>query len=310
MRPATAADGHDASAQAEAAAYSVAASRIQLPPGPWTTVLGGLCARFPKVSYEHWLDRIVRGRVLDAQGDAIAIDTPYRVGAEIRYFREVADEPAIAGQETVLHVDAHLVVVDKPHFLPVVPSGRFVRETLLARLLRRLGNPHLAPLHRLDRDTAGLVMFSANPDTRAVYHALFRKRLIVKHYQAIAPPLHDMAFPLQRCSHIARGEPFFRMREVADTESDSSTRIDVLERGTTLWRYALQPMTGRKHQLRVHMAALGAPIVNDRCYPTLCDADDDDARPLQLLASALAFDDPLDGRARRFDSALRLQDLD
>ncbi|MET0329607.1 MAG: pseudouridine synthase [Luteimonas sp.] len=281
----------------------VPASRLQLPPGPWTTVLDALSARFPQVSEATWRDRIARSRVLDADGAAIALDTPYRLGAEIGYYREVADEPAIVAVERILHADDHLVVADKPHGLPVAPTGAFVTQTLLTRLIATLGNAGLVPLHRIDRGTAGLVLFSANPGTRAQYQALFRESRIAKTYEALAPPLPDTAFPLLRRSRIARGEPFFRMREV-EGEANSETRIDVLERGPTSWRYALSPVSGRKHQLRVHMAALGAPILHDPWYPEL--RDDTRDVPLQLLAKALAFDDPLDGRPRRFESALRL----
>ena len=284
------------------------ASRLQLPPGAWRTVLDGLCARFPAIPREVWLDRFARRRVLDAAGTPLAVDAPYRVGAEIRYFREVADEAPIPFEETVLHVDAHLVVADKPHFLPVTPAGGHVRETLLARLVQRLGNPDLVPLHRIDRDTAGLVLFSANPTTRDAYQSLFRQRRIHKCYEALAPALPGLTFPLVRASRLEKGEPFFRMREIEGVVN-SETRIDVIERTDALWRYMLEPVSGRKHQLRVHMAALGAPILNDRVYPKLVPADGMDdgfARPLKLLARALAFDDPLSGAARRFESTLAL----
>jgi tRNA pseudouridine32 synthase/23S rRNA pseudouridine746 synthase len=294
-------------------------SRLQLPPGAWTTVLDCLCDRFPAIDREAWADRFERGRVLDAGGDPLPADAPYRVGAEVRYFREVADEPAIPFAEAVLHVDGHLVVADKPHFLPVTPAGGFVRETLLARLVQRLGNPHLVPLHRIDRDTAGLVLFSANPDTRAAYQALFRERRIRKHYEAIAPALPGQPFPFVRSSRIEPGTPFFRMQEV-DGAPNSETRIAVLSReaaskgtvagegGPALWRYALEPVTGRKHQLRVHMAALEAPILNDRWYPRAAGGPvpDDYARPLKLLARTLAFNDPVDGRPRSFESAFHI----
>ncbi|QNP39678.1 RluA family pseudouridine synthase [Lysobacter solisilvae (ex Woo and Kim 2020)] len=287
-------------------ANGLAASRLQLPPGPWHTVLDCLCARFPLIPREVWLDRFARGMVLDANGAPLAVDAPYRLGAEIRYFREVADEAAIPFQETLLHVDAHLVVADKPHFLPVTPAGGHVRETLLARLVQRLGNPDLVPVHRIDRDTAGLVLFSADPATRAAYQALFRERRIHKRYEAIAPALPGQAFPLVHASRLEVGEPFFRMREV-DGVANSETRIEVIERMGDAWRYALEPVTGRKHQLRVHMATLGAPIRNDRLYPQLVAAAADDySRPLQLLARALAFVDPLSGVERRFESQLRL----
>lgn len=287
-------------------ANGLAASRLQLPPGPWRTVLDCLCARFPAIAREVWVDRFARGRVLDAGGAALAVDAPYRLGAEIRYFREVADEADIPFVETLLHVDAHLVVADKPHFLPVTPAGGHVRETLLARLVRRLGNLDLVPLHRIDRDTAGLVLFSADPGTRAAYQALFRQRRIRKRYEAIAPALPGLAFPRVHVSRLEAGEPFFRMREVEGTPN-SETSIEAIERAGAWWRYALEPVTGRKHQLRVHMAALGAPIRNDRLYPELVPAaGGDHTRPLQLLARSLAFVDPVGGQVRCFESGLRL----
>lgn len=282
-------------------------SRLQLPPGPWHSLLDGLCARFPRIDRETWASRFARGLVQDASGAPLDAHTPYRVGLEIRYFREVSHEPAIPFEERVLHVDTHLVVADKPHFLPVVPAGAYVRETLLARLVHRLDNKALAPLHRIDRETAGLVLFSADASTRAAYQALFRTHAIRKRYEALAPPLPALAFPHTYRSCLVPGEPFFRMRE-GDGAPNSETRIDVIERGDTRWHYALEPVTGRKHQLRVHMAALGAPILGDRLYPhTLQDAGDVDGRqdfehPLALLAKSLEFVDPCTGERRFFES--------
>ena len=281
----------------------VPASRLQLPPGEWSTVLDALCARFPAIPRATWIDRFARGRVLGGDGMALAVDAPYRVGLEVGYYREVAQEPVIEAEAQVLHLDAHLLVADKPHGLPVVPSGGFVEQTLLTRLMRAHDVPDLAPLHRLDRATAGLVLFSVNPASRGAYQALFRERRIDKQYEALAPPLPDRVFPLRRCSRIERGTPFFRMHETAG-EANSETGIDVVERGVDVWRYALSPVTGRKHQLRVHMAALGAPILHDPWYPTL--RAHAEALPLQLLARSLAFVDPLDGMPRLFESRQRL----
>ncbi|MCW4454015.1 pseudouridine synthase [Flavobacterium sp. MXW15] len=281
-------------------------SRLQLPPGPWATLLEGLCARFPRVAPAQWRDRFRRGRVQDAQGRALAPGQPWRTGLEIVYFREVADEPAIPFAEAVLHADEHLVVADKPHFLPVTPAGGHVRETLLARLVARLGNRQLVPLHRIDRATAGLVLFSADPASRAAYQALFRERRIGKQYEALAPALPAMAFPHVRESRLEPGEPFFRMRE-ADGPANAITRIRVLEAAGPVWRYGLEPVSGRKHQLRVHMAALGAPILGDDCYPQLRGRrEDEHARPLQLLARSLRFVDPLSGEVREFRSRREL----
>jgi len=278
-------------------------SRLQLAPGPWSCLLEGLCARFPAIPRETWCARFARGRVQDAQGRALAPDAPWRVGQEIVYFREVVDEASIPFAESVLYQDAHLLVADKPHFLPVVPSGRFVQETLLARLRARTGLAELVPLHRIDRATAGLVLFSVDPATRGAYQALFRERRIDKHYEALAAPCPQRIFPCQVASRLVRGEPFFRMREV-DGAPNSLTRVAVLERGPDLWRYALEPVTGRKHQLRVHMASLGIPIQHDPLYPVLQPqhAPEDFSRPVKLLARSLAFRDPLCGALRQFQS--------
>ncbi|MET1023436.1 MAG: pseudouridine synthase [Pseudoxanthomonas sp.] len=288
-------------------AFIPIASRLQLPPGNWATLLEGLCARFPQIPAAQWQARFERGLVRNAHGVALAPGDRWRTGLEIVYFREVQDELTIPFAEQVLHQDAHLLVADKPHFLPVVPAGRFVRQTLLARLRARTGCQDLAPLHRIDRATAGLVLFSVNRQSRAAYQALFRDRAIEKHYEALAPALPQMQFPAERRSCLARGDPFFRMAETPG-EANSLTRIAVLERGEGDWRYGLEPVTGRKHQLRVHMAALGAPIRNDRLYPSLqADIDGDDfAHPLKLLARSVRFIDPVCGALRHFDSQLRL----
>ncbi|KOB00555.1 pseudouridylate synthase [Xanthomonas arboricola] len=280
------------------------ASQFQLPSGPWSTVLEALRACFPGVDAATWQDRFARGRVLDAEGSALDASAPYRLGAEILYFREVVDERVIPFAEMVVHADAHLVVACKPHFLPVVPAGAYVHQTLLTRLVRRFDNPALVPLHRIDRDTAGLVLFSANPATRGIYQALFRERRIRKHYLAVAPPLPGLRFPYVHRSRLEPGEPFFRMREGVG-EPNSETVIDVVARGVDTWTYRLEPVTGRKHQLRVHMAALGAPILHDRFYPELEDQrPDDPERPLQLFAHTLAFDDPITGEPRRFTATI------
>ncbi|MGC1548137.1 MAG: pseudouridine synthase [Rhodanobacter sp.] len=285
---------------------STSPSTVHLPPGPWSTVLDALCAHFTAIDRAQWLDRMARGRVQDAQGVVVTPQTPYRVGLCIRYWREVPDEAPIPFAETMLHVDEHLVLVDKPHFLPVVPAGRFVEETLLARLIKRLGNSQLVPLHRIDRLTAGLVLFSANPASRATYQALFRERMITKRYEALAPALPDIEFPRVRHSRMEAGEPFFRMHET-DGLPNSETRIEVIARGDGDWHYALYPHTGRKHQLRVHMAGLGAAIRNDPLYPVLAqEQDDDHARPMKLLAQGLTFTDPLSGELRQFESRYSL----
>lgn len=293
-------------------------SRTRLPAGDWRTVLDGLCARFPAIPRAAWASRFARGLVTTLDGTPLAADAPHRAGLALRYYREVASEPQVAARERIVHADAELVVVDKPHGLPVAPVGAYVHETLLARLARARGDHALAPLHRLDRATAGLVLLSANPATRAAYHALFRERRIVKIYRALAPPLPALEFPHVRRSRIVRGTPFFRSAEVAG-EPNAQTTIDVLERRGDLWLYELRPLSGRKHQLRLHMAALGAAIAGDTWYPEVAprggahaDAAADGSAPtgapaeeppLRLVAHRLEFTDPIDGSARVYTSA-------
>lgn len=282
------------------------ASTLYLPPGSWVTVLDCLCEHFSAIGREQWLDRIARGRVLDAQGQAITLDLAYKEGLRIHYFREVPDEKVIPVLETILYADEHLIVADKPHFLPVTPAGEYVEQTLLRRLIRRLDNPHLVPLHRIDRHTAGLVLFSANPQSRSAYQSLFPTRKIDKYYEAIAQALPQQAFPLVHKSRLVDGEPFFRMQEGPGV-SNTETAVQVLEKNGDLWRYGLSPVTGKKHQLRVHMTALGASICNDPFYPqVLKDVEDDYANPLKLLARGLRFSDPLSGVERVFESRIRL----
>jgi tRNA pseudouridine32 synthase/23S rRNA pseudouridine746 synthase len=283
-------------------------STLHLPRGDWATVLDCLCAHFPSINRDVWLERMARGRVLDADGQPLGPQHAYREGQRVHYFREVPVETEIPFVEQILHCDEHLLVVDKPHFLPVVPSGSYVEQTLLARLVKRLDNPQLVPIHRIDRLTAGLVLFSVNPQSRNDYQQLFRERNISKVYEAIAPALPKQVFPQVRKSRMLEAKPFFRMQEAEGTPN-SETRIEVREVRGELCRYGLYPLTGKKHQLRVHLAALGAGICNDPFYPQLTvdsDAVDDYKLPLKLLAQELAFTDPLSGEQRFFRSQLKL----
>lgn len=285
----------------------VGVSRVRLPAGSWPDLLSFLCAQFPSVDAEQWRSRFARGRVLDEQDRPVAQDEPYRAGALIAYYRELPPEAPIPFEASVLFQDEHLLVVDKPHFLPVMPAGRFLQETLLVRLKQRLGLQDLVPLHRIDRGTAGVVVFSVNRQTRAQYQMLFPQRRVDKCYEAWAPAQPTLDFPRVHRSRLIAGTPFFRMCE-AEGDANSETRIEVMAVAGDLARYRLLPLTGRKHQLRVHLAALGAPIINDPFYPELRpQLEDDYTRPMQLLARSIAFTDPLNGRAHRYDS---LRDLE
>ncbi|SFC11860.1 tRNA pseudouridine32 synthase / 23S rRNA pseudouridine746 synthase [Polaromonas sp. OV174] len=286
--------------------HGVSPSCVGLPAGDWPTFTEFLVQRFPAITRATWLQRMRDGEVVDEFGAAVTAERPYRGHMRLYYYRALPSEARIPFEATVLFQDAHLVVADKPHFLPVTPSGHYLQETLLVRLKNLLGIDTLIPLHRIDRETAGLVLFCIQPAERDAYQALFRQRDISKHYEAIAPWRAGQTFPLLRKTRIEEDEPFFRQREVPG-EPNSETLIELLEIKGERARYALSPVTGKKHQLRVHMNALGLPIQNDSMYPPReVTPDDDYSQPLQLLAKSIAFTDPLTGQARRFQSGLSL----
>lgn len=287
----------------------VGASCVALPAGSWPTLADFLQHRFPNIGGSVWVARMLRGEVLDAAGTPLAPNAPYRPHSKIYYYRSVAAESPIPFEAEVLYQDDHLVVADKPHFLPVTPAGCYVQQTLLVRLKRQLGIDTLAPIHRIDRETAGLVLFSVQPQTRDRYQALFRERAVSKRYEAIAPWRADLELPLVVRSRLVESAAFMQMAEVAG-EPNAETAIELLEVKEGFARYALRPSTGQKHQLRAQMNALGIPIMSDRIYPQLlpqaADGAEDFSQPLQLLAQSLEFVDPVGGQLRRFESRLRL----
>jgi tRNA pseudouridine32 synthase/23S rRNA pseudouridine746 synthase len=286
----------------------IGASHLHLPAGPWRSLLDGLCDVLPGVDRATWLARLQQGKVL-FQGQPLAVDSPYREGMRVEYFREVVNEREIPFAVEILHHDEHLLVVDKPHFLAVAPAGQWVEQTVLRRLQRQLQLPELVPLHRLDRLTAGVMLLSCQRSSRDAYLSLFRQQRMHKVYEAVAGPLPGLAWPYQAAHCLQPGEPFFRMQAVSGP-ANAWTTLQVLERGSAYWRYRLQPQTGRKHQLRVQMAALGAPLRHDPLYPQLQAHDVDDfTQPLQLLARSLHFDDPLSGLPRHFLSQRQLLPL-
>jgi tRNA pseudouridine32 synthase / 23S rRNA pseudouridine746 synthase len=260
-----------------------------------------------------WQSRLEKGMVCDAQGQSLPRDTPYLPGMRIYYWRDAGFEPRIAFDERIIYQDAHLLVADKPHFLPVTPTGRYVKETLLVRLKQRTGLPDLTPMHRIDRDTAGLVMFCIRAQDRNRYAQIFREQGVRKIYECIAPFSQAMAFPRVHTSRLETSpQTFMQMVETAGMPN-TETHIALLERlppPHADWaRYRLQPVSGKRHQLRVHMNALGLPIRGDGIYPRLSPetAQPDHAQPLQLLAQALAFRDPVTGLAHQFQSQLHLK---
>ncbi|TWI63717.1 tRNA pseudouridine32 synthase / 23S rRNA pseudouridine746 synthase [Pseudoduganella lurida] len=280
----------------------VTPSYLWLPEGDWPDLLAFMVANYPAVTEAQWRERMARGDVVDAQGTPLRPDSPYKRQLRIFYYRELDYEAPIPFAEEILYQDEHIVVADKPHFLPTIPTGRFLKETLLVRLRAKLGIEDLVPIHRLDRETAGIVVFSSNLDSRGAYQSLFQKRLVQKEYEALAGPLPGRTFPFSYKSRMVQGDKFFTMKE-EEGEPNSETMLDVIEQRGEHVLYRLWPHTGRQHQLRVHLAALGIPIVNDAFYPVALPCKQDDvSSPLKLLARSLGFPDPLTGEWRQFES--------
>ncbi len=295
----------------------VGPTRLRVPSsGPWATIAEYVVDRFDHLNADDLYRRFDAEEIVGADGSPIDRGTTLGAHRFVWYYRDLPTEEPVPFEEEILHVDDDLVVIDKPHFLPTTPGGRYLRESALVRLRTRLDNPDLTPIHRLDRATAGLVMFSTRPETRGAYQSLFEKRQVTKVYEAVsalpaewdpsAPALAGNRVPVVYRNHIEsrRGE----LRVIVDDsrEPNSETVIEVLGTGVsasgrTVLHTILRPHTGRMHQLRVHLAALGVGILGDRWYPDLLPEEPDDhALPLQLLARELEFTDPLSGMPRRF----------
>ena len=291
----------------------VGATRLHVPlTGEWPTVAAYMIERFFHLEPQRLLERFDRGDIVTADGSPVARDAPLGSVEFVWYYREPAVETRIPFEVEILHQDDHLVVVDKPHFLPTTPGGKFLQNSALVRLRNLLGNPDLAPIHRLDRPTAGLLMFSTRPATRGAYQLLFENRRVEKVYEAVsARPEHgDLpAFPVVYRTNIVKRRGQVRVQVDDAVEPNSETLIELIGSDDRVVHTLLRPHSGKMHQLRVHLAGLGIGILNDRFYPELQpDGPDDFDRPLQLLARELRFVDPVSGDGRVFTTRRSLQE--
>ena len=270
---------------------------------PYPSIVEFLFTAFPNISRDRWAQRILEGKVLDDSGAPITTDTKYTPSKRIFYFRESGNEPVIPFAEQILFQNDEILVACKPHFLPVTPGGRYVEECLLNRLRTKTGIDDLAPMHRIDRETAGLVLFSVNKKTRGLYHGLFTQGKVEKTYHALAEvnhPPHENQWIVE--NRIVRGEPRFKMKTVPGV-ANARSHIQLLEVKGNRGLFSLNPVTGKTHQLRLHLSGLGFPIIHDLCYPDLQPQTEDDfAYPLQLLAKQMRFHDPVCGEDRDFQS--------
>lgn len=246
------------------------------------------------------------GDIVDMAGP-IAPDAPYVPGEAVWFHRDLPSETFVPFDISIVYRDDALLVIDKPHFLPTIPRGGHILQTALVRLRLELDLPQLVPAHRLDRVTAGIVLFVVDPTLRGAYQTLFQDRMVRKEYQAIARYDPSLVLPTVVRSRIVTEKGDFTAREI-DGEPNAHTTVELLEHRDGLGRYRLTPLTGRTHQLRLHMNSLGVPILGDDLYPTATDrAVDDFTDPLQLLASAIEFTDPISKSMRRFETGLSLE---
>ncbi|HEY4453503.1 MAG TPA: pseudouridine synthase [Pseudonocardiaceae bacterium] len=275
-------------------------ARLRMPEaGEWATIRDHLVDRLPRVAPER-IDLLLREeRIVDVHGP-IAPDAPFVPGGVIWFHRDLPDEVPVPFDIPIVHRDDDLLVVDKPHFLATIPRGKHIVQTALVRLRQDLDLPALVPAHRLDRATAGLVLFVVNPALRGAYQTLFMKRRVHKEYEAIAPHDPSLALPTMVRSRIVKERGVITAQEVPGPVN-AETRVELVEHRDGLARYRLLPLTGRTHQLRLHLAGLGIPILGDDFYPVVTEKPlDDFTNPLRLLASTMEFDDPVSGERRVF----------
>lgn len=268
------------------------------------TVFSFLVSKFPAIAASVWQTRILDGKVHWRNGTLITLETPFIPRERVYYYREVERESLIPFEEQVLLQTNEFMLVFKPHFLAVNPSGNFVNECLVNRQRIKTGIQDIVAAHRLDRATAGIMLLSLNSKTRHDYHELFKSGQIHKTYQAIAPLNSEIKVMIAQGkltlpvawtvkNRLQKSVPSFLMC-IGEGEPNSHSKIRLSEVHNGYGLFELEPVTGRTHQLRVHMMSLGMPLLNDRLYPKLLDkAADDFTAPLKLMAKRLCFTDPI-----------------
>ena len=274
-------------------------------PSLWATMRGFLIDRLPSAALVA--EMLDAGEFVDQAGRAWSGEEAYRPHAFVWFHRPLKPETAVPFPIKVLEVNERFVVVDKPHFLATTPRGAHIQESALVKLRLSLDLPELAPAHRLDRLTAGVLVFTARREYRAAYAGVFQSHSALKTYEALAPFDPTLEFPRRITGRIEKRRDSLQA-ELVPGEPNAETLVELVETRGRHARYRLSPTTGKTHQLRVQMAALGLPIVGDSLYPTVMDvAPDDFTAPLQLVARRLRFTDPLDQTPRDYASTCALE---
>ncbi len=276
---------------------------------PYPSILDFLQMRFPNVPVKQWSTRMEKGLIFSEKGEKITIKSKYSPQTMLFYYKTANEEITIPFKEKIIHMDKNIIIVDKPHFLPVMPAGKYINENLLTRLKDKTGNKDIVPINRIDRETSGIVLFSANKKTRGMYQTLFMQKKVEKTYHAITlynekQNLRSEKF--KKKSRIVKGDPWFRMKEISGkVNAISDFTLIKKKKGKAFFK--IKPLTGKKHQIRLHLSGIGCAIINDRLYPELLPEKSPDFRnPLQLQSKLLKFTDPITKKTLEFKSSYQL----
>ena len=230
------------------------------------TVLDYLAATRTHSTADEWAARLGRGEI-EIEGACADRSTVLRPGQIVVWHRPPWDEPDVPTQFTNVHEDEAIVAVDKPSGLPTMPAGGYLQHTMMSLLRERY--PEASPLHRLGRHTSGLLLFSRTHDAAAQLSKAWRDHDVKKTYRALGcgttyTDMFVINAAIGPVAHPLLGE----VEAASETGKASHSVATVLERRGDRTLFAVEIKTGRPHQIRIHLAYAGHPLVGDPLYET------------------------------------------
>lgn len=301
------------------------ASRARVPDGVSTSAFAFLSRIIAEQRHRHPEDNDAAVRRRFAAGEVVLRDrTPLRpdselsAGTDIFFYRRPAPETPVPYEIATVYEDENILIVDKPPFLATMPRAAHITETVTVRLRRATGNEELTPAHRLDRMTSGLLLLTKRREIRGAYQEMFARREVYRRYEAVAA--YDPSLqPGQWAHHIVKRHGELASTILADEPPNSFTNFlgasplsaaenqDLRQRyglEGDFARYALEPITGRTHQLRVQMLDNRVPILGDPVYPTPQPFGKEDfTAPMLLRCETIRFTDPITNTPHTHHSA-------